>query len=547
MTGLGHALGRIALGALAAGLAGGAALALAAPRPPRTPRRVRDVAELEAFLGRLVASGNPPGLSVVVVKDGAVAYARAFGLADGPRGVAATPDTVYHWWSMTKIPTAMAVLQLARAGRAAPRRAGDGLPALVRGRLPVAEQPGDHRAPPAHPQLGPARPHAGDDRLGASRRRRARPDRAGQTAPAALQAAPLRAGERRGLQQPELHGARRGHRGGERPDLRGLRRRRVLRPLGMERTGFVYTPALAAHEAAGSLPVVHVYTPLLPFLLDVRALVRERQGRLLWLRRVYLDATPPSGLIGSARDAARLMLAYLAGGELDGARVLAPETVRAMTYDGHIGGRGLGWAVRRAGRAAAPAAPRRRAGLRDADAAVPGGAAGDCRPGQRHRPRLRRPRRPARVDGLVSGRRPRRRPRDRTARRWHCGAEFAARFRPGEARGAAGGRRVTDEYGVAALVGDVDVALGVHGEAGRAPQASAAAPVAIPAQRHPAVLAELVDAIVAARDVDAALRVHGEAGGVARLAVVQRVDLPPRQPAACSSNCSTRLAMGSST
>ena len=37
-------------------------------------------------------------------------------MADAPRGVTATSQTVYHWWSMTKIPTAMAVLQLADRG-----------------------------------------------------------------------------------------------------------------------------------------------------------------------------------------------------------------------------------------------------------------------------------------------------------------------------------------------------------------------------------------------------------------------------------------------
>lgn len=119
----------------------------------------------------------------------------------------------------------------------------------------------------------------------------------------------------------------------------------VLPPIGMERTGFVYTPALAAREAAGSLPVAHLYTPLLPFLLDVGARVRERQGRLFWLQRVYLDTTPPLGLIGSAREAARLMLAYLGGGELDGTRLLSPESVRLMTHESRLGSRGIGWAV----------------------------------------------------------------------------------------------------------------------------------------------------------------------------------------------------------
>ena len=106
----------------------------------------------------------------------------------------------------------------------------------------------------------------------------------------------------------------------------------ILQPLRMERTGFVYSPELKA-QAAGSLPVLHPYTPLLPFLLDARALVRERRHGMHWLNRMYLDATPSSGLIGSSSDAARLMQAYLDGGELDSERVLPASVVHQMTHE----------------------------------------------------------------------------------------------------------------------------------------------------------------------------------------------------------------------
>src|SRR5687768_12560698 len=88
-----------------------------APHAPATPQQVVDKTELETYLNRLVASGNPPGLSVVVVKDGDIVYNNAFGFADGPRKIRATPDTVYHWWSMTKIPTAIAIMQLQEQGK----------------------------------------------------------------------------------------------------------------------------------------------------------------------------------------------------------------------------------------------------------------------------------------------------------------------------------------------------------------------------------------------------------------------------------------------
>ena len=88
-----------------------------APHAPGTPEQVKDVAELESYLNRLVQSGNPPGLSLVVVKDGEIVYNNAFGYADGPNEVKAGPDTIYHWWSMTKIPTAVAIIQLQEQGK----------------------------------------------------------------------------------------------------------------------------------------------------------------------------------------------------------------------------------------------------------------------------------------------------------------------------------------------------------------------------------------------------------------------------------------------
>jgi len=51
-------------------------------------------------------------LSLVVVKGEEIVYQKGFGLADGPRNQAATPDTVYNYWSMTKPFTALAILQL---------------------------------------------------------------------------------------------------------------------------------------------------------------------------------------------------------------------------------------------------------------------------------------------------------------------------------------------------------------------------------------------------------------------------------------------------
>ena len=87
-------------------------VAILRPKPPRPPASISGVAELEAYLLALTSYGTPPGLSLAVVKDGHLVHARGFGQADTPRGLAATADTSYGWWSMTKLVTAAAILQL---------------------------------------------------------------------------------------------------------------------------------------------------------------------------------------------------------------------------------------------------------------------------------------------------------------------------------------------------------------------------------------------------------------------------------------------------
>src|SRR5262249_34027223 len=58
-----------------------------------------------------------PGMSIAVVRHDRVLFAGAFGWADIAGRVSATPDTSYLWFSMSKIATATAAMQLADEGR----------------------------------------------------------------------------------------------------------------------------------------------------------------------------------------------------------------------------------------------------------------------------------------------------------------------------------------------------------------------------------------------------------------------------------------------
>ena len=339
------------------GTLGSGVLYAYAPHPPQTPTNVTTMAELERFLAQLVATGNPPGLSIVVVKEGKLVYNRAFGLADGPQQTTATPETVYHWWSMTKIVTAMAVLQLHEQGRL---HLDDPVSVYLpdfQVHYPAGATPAitirhllNHSSglpDPVPAMLGWV--HYDDalvDQTALLNRHLPRYNR--------LQFTPGSKARYTNLGYMVLGAVIEAVSGQRYADYVTTH---ILRPLGMSQTGFLYTPALKEQAASGSQPVVHLFTPLLPFFLNPNELIRERAGRTLWMNPVYIDPLPSSGLIGPAADAARLLLAYLNGGELDGVRILSPQSVALMTGDSQVigegpniaayqnGRHGLGWYV----------------------------------------------------------------------------------------------------------------------------------------------------------------------------------------------------------
>lgn len=301
-----------------------------AAHPPAVPATVRSVEELDAYLAQLTASGNPPAISITVVKDDTIVYNWAFGLADGPAQIAATPDTVYHWWSMTKIVTAIAVLQLNERGRLdldAP--VTDYLPwfdvqyASIANKAITVRHLLNHSS--GLPDPMPAMigwMHYGDELVDQTDLIRRRLPQFSK-----LQSGPGTKAAYTNLGYMVL-GAVIERVSGQ--SYAAYVTDNILRPLGMHHTGFLYPEGLQAQEARGSQPLVHLYTPLLSFLLDTKALIHQRSGNILWLNRVYTDALPPSGLIGPAPDVARLLQAFLHGGELDGARILSPQSVAMM-------------------------------------------------------------------------------------------------------------------------------------------------------------------------------------------------------------------------
>lgn len=330
------------------------------PKPPKPPETIGSVAELETYLNDLTAFGVPPGLSLVVVKDGEMVYSQGFGLADGPNNIPATPDTIYHWWSMTKIPTAVAIMQLHE-----------------RGLLDIDDPVSDYldffdvQYPSADSQTVTIRhllnhssgiPNTGLEVVNwihlegqpavnqTALIEEKFPDYATLAFEPGSQAVYTNVGYMvLGAVIEAVSGQ----------TYEDYVRENILQPLEMAQSDFVYTEQMIDDAAVGSHPNLDIQGVLAPFVIDDFDLyVREKVDGRVWFNRLYNDQTPPSGLIGPAPDVARFMLAYLNQGELSGQRILSLETVSMMTYEGHvpvknriqtavtgIALQGLGWGV----------------------------------------------------------------------------------------------------------------------------------------------------------------------------------------------------------
>ena len=295
------------------------------------------LARIGHWMQRWVESGRLAGLSVLVHRHGQTAYQHCAGLADRERGLAMTPDTVVRLYSMTKPLTSVALMMLYEEGRfqlddpvcrilpcfaGMQVWAGEGRPYVP------AERDITYRDLLTHTsgltygfmQATPV------DAL----YRQARLDF--QTSPLTLDELVEVAASMPLLAQPgtgwnysiatdvlghlvALHSGQ---------DFAEFLTQRVLRPLGMEQTGFEVTEAQRPLFAA-------MYTPG----EDGRAKLSDDPESSIFLRPRL--ASGGGGLVGTASDYMRFCRFLLGRGELDGVRLLGRKTL-ALMMSNHLDG-----------------------------------------------------------------------------------------------------------------------------------------------------------------------------------------------------------------
>ena len=309
--------------------------------PPSIPSSPASLSEIESVIDKMVRAKKPPGMSVVIVKDGQIVYRQGFGWADGPNKIPATSETTYHWWSMTKVPTALGILQLADAGKL-------DLDAPVSKYLPFfqVEIDGAHAPPITIRQLMRHTSGLADPT----------PDIVGwvhydhvifnQTE--LVQQHLPNFNKLKFIPDTDFSYTNLGYmvlgavvEAVSEKSYEDYIQSQILAPLSMSYTGFLYSGEMEGSIAAGSQHLLHFYTPLLPFFVDTSSLIRERDGGLLWFNPVYVDVTPSTGLIGSVNEAALLVIALLERSEL-----LTPTSHDLLLPSGsNPSERPLGWAT----------------------------------------------------------------------------------------------------------------------------------------------------------------------------------------------------------
>ncbi|HJZ53553.1 MAG TPA: serine hydrolase [Gemmataceae bacterium] len=93
------------------------AAAFAQPAVPPAPKYAAAVTELEALLEEQVADKRLPALSIALIDDQQVVWAKGYGFQDRGQKTPATAETVYRVGSVSKLFTDVAVMQLVEEGK----------------------------------------------------------------------------------------------------------------------------------------------------------------------------------------------------------------------------------------------------------------------------------------------------------------------------------------------------------------------------------------------------------------------------------------------
>ncbi len=300
--------------------------------PPtlKLPRSIDSVGEIEPYLARAVEVNQPPAITLAVLNSKKTLYSQSFGYTDIAAQKRASSKTVYQWWSLTKLFTAVAVMQLQERGLInIDDPVSKHLPYFRVRNLEDENQPITIRQLLSHSSgLGDVGmailgwihyegdPHFSQTEL----LKRKLPDYN------KLSVQPGEEGRYSNIGYLVLAGLI--------EEVSGKAYEtyiieNILVPLKMEHTNFIYTDSMKTFEATGSHPR-DILSYIAGLYVDMDKAVLDHSGGLLWFNRLYSDQKGATGLIGSAEDMTKFMRLMLNKGSLDGKRILSQESIEQM-------------------------------------------------------------------------------------------------------------------------------------------------------------------------------------------------------------------------
>jgi CubicO group peptidase (beta-lactamase class C family) len=297
------------------------------PEARLDPSASERIHKVDGVIGEMIAKNKLAGAIVVVAKDGAVVFTGTYGKMDIEAGKAMRPDAIFRVYSMTKaIATAAALILVEEKKLKLDAPLGDYVPELKDLQVYGAE---GNRAPLRAPTVKDLMLHTAGSLYGNADR----PAGKIYQEKKPLEAADLDEMARRLAMIPLAFDPGRDWVYSLSIDVLGLvverasgmkldrfLEERIFKPLDMKDSGF-FVPAEKVDRFAANYQ-------------------RGEQGLKLSdapHESKYLKSpgllSGGGGLVSTARDYLRFLLMVEAGGQLNGRRILAPETVRLMTTD----------------------------------------------------------------------------------------------------------------------------------------------------------------------------------------------------------------------
>ena len=324
---------------------------------------IQSFEELEAYLNKIVAGDIafrnkiaeiPAGLSIVIVHNDKVAYADGFGLADVPKGIKATPETVYMWWSMTKMVTATAIMQLYDQGLIDLDTPVSNYLEYFPAKQPITvRQLLNHSAGLPTPDVDffieinlDSKPLLDCDNIA---RTYCEEFTGTSFEPGTSAAYSNKHYVLLGQIVAEVSGQ---------PYIEYIREN-ILTPLGMDNTDFAYSSeAMITNAAVSAVPVDDTDSFVSTLdkhrrLGDGADFIREIDEQYTYIKHLNCIAAA-GGLIGPTTDVIRFVRMHLNNGKLDEVRILSRESVTLMqemqlSTNGDPLGFGLGWFIEEEG------------------------------------------------------------------------------------------------------------------------------------------------------------------------------------------------------